>query len=198
VVGRVRRSIEGARASAQQTAADLENVRLLVTADLATAYFGLRALDVELDVLSRSIDLQRRSLQLVADRHELGAASGLEVAQQQALLDSTLTQVDILRRQRSTFEHAIATLTGTPAPSFSLPIDLKIPAPPAVPLGVPSDVLERRPDVAAAERAMAVANAQIGVASAAFFPSFPLTGFYGLESRDIATLSTAPSIIFSI
>jgi NodT family efflux transporter outer membrane factor (OMF) lipoprotein len=198
VFGRVRRTIEGARANAEQSAIDLENVRLLITADLASAYFSLRAIDVELDVLTRSIALQRRALQLVTDRHDLGAASGLEVAQQQALLDSTLTQVDLLRRQRGGFENAIATLTGTPAPAFSLQPDLKIPAPPAIPLGVPSDVLERRPDVAAAERAMAAANAQIGVASAAFFPSFPLTGAYGYESRDIATLFATPSLIWSI
>ena len=99
--GRVQRTIEGARASAEQSAADLENIRLLLTADLATAYFNLRALDIELDVLSRSIDLQRRALGLVTARHDLGAASGLDVAQQQALLDSTLTQVDVLRKQRA-------------------------------------------------------------------------------------------------
>jgi NodT family efflux transporter outer membrane factor (OMF) lipoprotein len=197
VFGRVRRTIEGARASAQQSAIDLENVRLLISADLAAAYFSLRALDIELDVLSRSIALQRRSLQLVTDRHDLGAASGLDVAQQQALLDSTLTQVDLLRRQRSVFEHAIATLTGTPAPVFSLAADLAAPTPPAIPLGVPSDVLERRPDVASAERAMAVANAQIGIATAAFFPSINLFGTYGYESRDIDTLFATPSFIWS-
>ena len=198
VFGRVRRGIEGVRASAEQSAIDLENVRLLITADLASAYFSLRALDIELDVLSRSIALQRRSLQLVTDRHELGAASGLEVAQQQALLDSTLTQVELLRRQRGTLEHAIATLTGTPAPTFALPADLRIPAPPAIPLGVPSDVLERRPDVASAERAMAVANAQVGVASAAFFPSINLGGAYGYESREMSTLFDTPSLIWSL
>jgi len=173
-------------------------VRLLITADLASAYFSLRALDIELDVLSRSIALQRRSLQLVTDRHDLGAASGLDVAQQQALLDSTLTQVDLLRRQRSTLEHAIATLTGTPAPVFSLPADLRVPAPPAIPLGVPSDVLERRPDVASAERAMAAANAQMGIASAAFFPSISLGGAYGYQSRELSTLFEMPSLIWSL
>lgn len=198
VFGRVRRAIEGASASAEQSAIDFENVRLLVAADLASAYFSLRALDIELDVLSRSIALQRRSLQLVTDRHDLGAASGLDVAQQQALLDSTLTQVELLRRQRGMLEHAIATLTGTPAPTFSLPIDLRMPAPPAIPLGVPSDVLERRPDVASAERAMAAANAQIGVASAAFFPSINLGGAYGYQSRELSTLFDTPSLIWSL
>ena len=182
----------------EQSTAELENVRLLITADLASAYFNLRALDVELDVLSRSIGVQRRALKLVNDRHDLGAASGLDVAQQQALLDSTLTQLDLLRRQRAVFEHALATLTGTAAPAFSLPPELKIPAPPAIPLRVPSDVLERRPDVAAAERAMAAANAQIGIASAAFFPSVTLAGAYGFESRTLSALFDSPSLIWSL
>jgi NodT family efflux transporter outer membrane factor (OMF) lipoprotein len=198
LAGRVQRSVEGARASAEQSAADLENVRLVLTADLATAYFNLRAVDIELDVLSRSIALQRRALELAAARHDLGATSGLDVAQQQALLDSTLTQVDVLARQRGQFEHAIATLTGTPAPLFSLEPDVRFLAPPDVPVGVPSDVLERRPDVASAERAMAAANAQIGVASAAFYPSISLGGLYGSESRTLGTLFSTPSIIWSL
>ncbi len=196
--GRIQRTVEGARASAEQSAADLENVRLLLTADLATAYFNLRATDIELDVLARSIDLQRRSLELATARHDLGAASGLDVAQQQALLDSTLAQVDVLRKQRAQFEHAIATLTGTAAPTFALAPQGKLLPPPAVPIGVPSDVLERRPDVASAERAMANANAQIGVARAAFYPSITLGGAYGTESRLLPALFDAPSAIWSL
>jgi len=198
LAGRVSRTVEGARASAEQSAADLENIRLLVTSDLATAYFNLRQTDIELDVLARSIDLQRRSLGLASTRRELGAASGLDVATQQAQLDGTLTQVDLLRRQRALFEHAIATLAGTPAPLFSLAADPKELTPPAVPIGVPSDVLERRPDVAAAERAMAAANAQIGVASAAFYPSINLGGAAGVQSRSLGMLFDAPSIIWSL
>ena len=198
LAGRVRRSIESARASAEQGAADFENTRLVLTADIATAYFNLRALDIELDVLSRSIALQRRALDLATSRHDLGAASGLDVAQQQALLDSTLTQVDVLRKQRSQFEHALATLTGTPAPRFSVPPEATRAEPPAIPLGVPSDVLERRPDVASAERAMAAANAQIGVATAALYPSITLAGSAGLENRDLASLFSAPSAVWSI
>jgi NodT family efflux transporter outer membrane factor (OMF) lipoprotein len=120
------------------------------------------------------------------------------VAQQQALLDTTLVQQEVLRRQRSQFEHALATLAGVPAPSFSMAADLREIAVPAVPLGVPSDVLERRPDVAAAERAMAAANAQIGVASAAFFPSVTLGGAYGVESRVFSTLFDGPSLLWSM
>ena len=196
--GRVQNTIAGARASAEQSAADFENVRLLLTADLATAYFNLRALDIELDVLARSLELQRRSLALAAARHDLGATSGLDVAQQQALLDSTLTQVDVLKRQRAQFEHAIATLTGTAAPLFSLAPQVQVLVPPGVPLGVPSDVLERRPDVASAERAMAAANAQIGVANAAFYPSINLGATLGSETRSLSRLFNLPSVIWSL
>jgi outer membrane protein, multidrug efflux system len=198
VFGRVRRSVEGARASAEQSAADAENIRLLLITELAADYYSLRELDIELDVLSRSIALQRRALGLVTARHDLGAASGLDLAQQQALLDSTLTQVDVLRKQRSQFEHAIATLSGTPAPNFSLEPNLTVMTPPTVPIGVPSDLLERRPDVASAERAMAAANAQIGVANAAFYPSITLGSAYGGESTSLETLFAVPSIIWSL
>jgi len=198
LAGRVQRSVEGATASAAQSAADLENTRLLLTTDLASSYFNLRSTDVELDVLARSIALQRRALEFVTDRHELGAVSGLDVAQQQALLDNTLTQVDVLKKQRSQYEHAIATLTGTPAPVFSIAPDLKPLAPPAIPIGVPSEALERRPDVASAERAMAAANAQIGVATAAFYPSVMLLPTGGLDSSTISTLLDANSLLWSI
>jgi outer membrane protein, multidrug efflux system len=198
LAGRVQRTVEGARASAEQSAADFENTRLLLAADLATAYFNLRALDIELDVLRRSIELQRRALELATARHDLGAASGIDVAQQQALLDSTLTQVDVLVKQRSQFEHAIATLVGTPAPSFALGPQVSVVVPPAFPVGVPSDVLERRPDVASAERAMAVANAQVGIASAALYPSVMLGASYGAESRLLSSLFNAPSIVWSL
>ncbi|HSB99401.1 MAG TPA: efflux transporter outer membrane subunit [Burkholderiaceae bacterium] len=199
LAGRVKRSIEGAAATVEQAQADYENTRLLLTADLATNYFNLRSLDIERDVVDRAIALQRRALELVSARHELGAATGLDVAQQQALLDTTLVQVDVLKRQRDVYEHAIATLVGAPAPNFTLPSDTRELSPPPVPLGVPSDVLERRPDIAAAERAMAAANAQVGVASAAFYPSVTLgPAFYGVESRSLPTLFDAPSVLWSI
>jgi len=198
LAGRVRRTVEGARASLEQSAADLENVRLLLTAELATDYFSLRELDVELDVVLRSIEFQRRALELATARHDLGAASGLDVAQQQALLDSTLTQVDVLRRQRDQFEHAIATLIGTPAPTFALAQEVRALVPPQVPIGVPSDVLERRPDVASAERAMAAANAQVGVADAAFYPSIILSPAYGYESNALSSLFNVPSLLWSL
>jgi NodT family efflux transporter outer membrane factor (OMF) lipoprotein len=198
LAGRVSRSVEGARASAEQSAADLANTRLLVSAELASDYFSLCTLDVSLDVLDHSIALQRRALEFVGSRHDLGAGSGLEVAQQQALLDNTLTQVDVQHRQRAQFEHAIATLIGTPAPAFSLPSSVRSLQPPPIPVGVPSDLLQRRPDVASAERAMAVANAQIGVATAAFYPSVILGANLGEESRSLGSLFNAPSLVWSI
>jgi NodT family efflux transporter outer membrane factor (OMF) lipoprotein len=198
LAGRVRRAIESAQATAERSEADLENTRLLLAADLATAYFNLREADIELDVLARSIALQRRALELAAARHDLGAASGIDVAQQQALLDATLTQVDVLAKQRGQFEHAIATLTGTPAPVFTLAARAERLAPPTIPVGVPSDILERRPDVASAERAMAAANAQVGVATAALYPSITLAGNLGTESRELASLFNAPSAVWSI
>jgi NodT family efflux transporter outer membrane factor (OMF) lipoprotein len=199
LAGRVRRLVEGARASAEQSAADFENTRLLLTTDLASAYFNLRGLDTELDVVNRSIGLQRRALDFVTQRHDLGAASGLDVAQQQALLDNTLAQVDVLLKQRAQYEHAIATLTGQAAPSFAIaPKPNAMPEPPAIPIGVPSDVLERRPDVASAERAMAAANAQVGVASAAFYPSVIFGPNLGVDSAILPTLFQSSSLLWAL
>jgi NodT family efflux transporter outer membrane factor (OMF) lipoprotein len=195
--GRVASLVASARASAEQSAADFETARLLLVADLATAYFNLRQTDIELDVLANSIALQQRSLGVAQTRYQLGAGSALDVAQQQALIDTTLTQIDILRRQRASLENALATLVGTPAPVFALKAERREIVPPDVPIGVPSDVLERRPDVASAERAMAVANAQVGVANAAFYPSINLGLSYGQESRRPNTVFDAPSLVWS-
>ncbi|MBC7662591.1 MAG: efflux transporter outer membrane subunit [Caulobacter sp.] len=198
LAGRVSRSVEGAKASAEQSVADLASTRLVVSAELASDWFSLVTLDASLDVLDHSIALQRKALGLVNSRHDLGAGTGLEVAQQQALLDNTLTQVDVQKRQRAQFEHAIATLVGAPAPTFSLPPIRRDLQPPAIPLGLPSDLLQRRPDVASAERAMAAANAQVGVATAAFYPSIMLAPSLGEESRVLSALFDAPSLLWSI
>lgn len=198
LAGRVEQSTAGARASAAQAAAELENTRLLLSADLAANYFNLREIDAELDVLDRATGLQRRALELVSARRELGAGSGLDVAQQQALLETTLVQLELLRRQRGQFEHAIATLTGAAAPQFSLAPERRRQLAPAVPLGLPSELLQRRPDIAAAERAMAAANAQIGVANAAFYPSIVLGSVLGADSRELASLFDAPSLLWSL
>lgn len=198
VAGRVHSGVEAAKASAQQAQANLENARLLLCAELAADYFSLRALDAEIEVVRQSIDLQRKALEFVAARHDLGGASGLDLAQQQAQLDATVTQIDTLQQQRANFEHAIATLTGTPAPGFALPARTLAAKPPAIPVALPSDVLQRRPDVASAERAMATANAQIGVARAAFYPSVMLWPNVGLESASLSTLFNASSLLWSL
>ena len=177
--GRVRRNLESANASLQSSAADLQNVQLILSAELAADYFTLRELDAETAVVQESIGYQQKDLDLVNRRHAGGIASGLEVAQQETVLDSTIAQISLIQQQREQFEHAIAALTGSPASSFSVPTAPLQATPPPVPLGVPSDVLKRRPDIAAAERIMASQNAQVGVAMAAFYPHITIAGAAG-------------------
>jgi len=196
--GRVRRNLEAANASLQESAATLENVRLVLTAELAADYFNLRELDREAGVVRQSVEIQQKGLDLVNRRHEGGVANGLEVAQQAALLDSTATQLQLVLQQRAQYEHAIAALTGKSASAFSLADAPLNNAPPAIPTGVPSEILQRRPDVAASERQMAYENAQVGLAMAAFYPHITLSGGGGWQSRDIASLITAPSAMWSL
>jgi len=196
--GRVRRNLEAANASLQESAATLENVRLVLTAELAADYFNLRELDREAGVVRQSVEIQQKGLDLVNRRHEGGVANGLEVAQQAALLDSTATQLELVLQQRAQYEHAIAALTGKSASAFSLADAPLNDAPPAIPTGVPSEILQRRPDVAASERQMAYENAQVGLAMAAFYPHITLSGGGGWQSRDIASLITAPSAMWSL
>jgi outer membrane protein, multidrug efflux system len=196
--GRVRRNVEAANASLQSSAADLANVQLVLTAELAADYFSLRELDSEYQVVQESVGYQRKGLQLVQDRHNGGIASGLEVAQQATVLDSTIAQLSLVQESRAQYEHAIAVLVGQPASSFSVPVAPLKATPPAVPLGVPSDMLERRPDVATLERAMAYENAQVGIARTAFYPHITLSGGGGWQSTDITNLLNAPSLFWSL
>ncbi|RDK00958.1 efflux transporter outer membrane subunit [Paraburkholderia lacunae] len=196
--GRIRRQVEGATASAEQSADDLANARLVLSTDLATSYFSLRELDAEIDVLNQSVQLQQKALDYVTSQHELGAVSGLNVLQQKAQLDATRVQAQLLLNQRAQFEHAIAALVGVPAPQFAIEPKVLDAQVPPIPLGLPSDVLQRRPDVASAERAMAAANAQIGVAKAAFFPSLTLTPGIGWESTQFASLLSAPTLLWTL
>ncbi|MGA8619398.1 MAG: efflux transporter outer membrane subunit [Candidatus Sulfotelmatobacter sp.] len=196
--GRVRRNLEAANASLQSTAADLQNVQLVLTAELAADYFTLRELDAEYQVVQESVGYQRKGLDLVNYRHNGGVASGLEVAQQAALLDSTISQLALVQQTRAQYEHAIAVLVGQPAYSLSLPVAPLRATPPPVPLGVPSDILERRPDIATAERQMAYQNAEVGIARTAFYPHITLSGSAGWQSTDIATLLNAPSLFWSL
>jgi len=196
--GRVRKTLEAANANLQSTAADLQNVQLVLTAELAADYFTLRELDAETQVVQDSISIETKGLDLVNNRHEGGLASGLDLAQQQTLLDSTTTQLYLVQQQRATFEHAIAVLTGNPASTFKVPAVPLNAAPPPVPLGVPSDMLERRPDVASAERTMAKQNALVGVAQTAFYPQFTISGGGGFQSISIGSLLTAPSAFWAV
>jgi len=183
--GRVASTVAAARATAQASAADLEVVNLAVHAELAFDYFQVRALDTERQLLETSVAALERALALTRNRFKGGAASGVDVAQAETQLETTRAQAIDVQVRRAQFEHAIAALTGHPAPVFSLPPGPLAATVPDVPPGLPATVLERRPDVAAAERRVAAANAQIGVAKAAYFPAITLTGSAGLESSTI-------------
>jgi NodT family efflux transporter outer membrane factor (OMF) lipoprotein len=192
--GRVRREVEASVANAAEVAADLENTRLLVTSEVASDYYNLRELDIEIRVVTESIQAQQRALDYVSNRHDLGAASGLDLAQQQAQLDATTTQLSLLENTRAQYEHAIAALVGVPATDFHVAVETVPLQIPRIPAGLPSDLLQRRPDVAIAERAVAYSNAQIGIAETAYFPGVGLTGEYGRESTQISNLFSAPSL----
>jgi outer membrane protein, multidrug efflux system len=196
--GRVRHSVEAANAQLQASAADLENVRLLVSSELAADYFQLRELDSEIVVVQKAITYQQQALTLVDNRHSGGAASGLEVAEQQVVLDSSITQLSLLQQQRAQFQHALAMLQGLAPAQFIAPVRGLESQPPALPLILPSELLQRRPDVAIAERQTAAANARIGVARAALYPSISLGGSGGLDSVAIGSLLNAPSFFWSL
>jgi outer membrane protein, multidrug efflux system len=199
VFGRVRRNVEAANANLQSTAADLQNAQLVLTAELAADYFSLRELDAEYQVVEESVGYQRKGLDLVNQRHAGGIASGLEVAQQATVLDSSVAQLSLVQQSREQYQHAIAVLVGQPASSFSIPASPLTATPPPVPLGVPSDVLERRPDVASAERQMAYENAEVGLARTAFYPHIEISNTGGgWQSTSITNLLNAPSLFWSI
>jgi multidrug efflux system outer membrane protein len=197
--GRVRRLTEGARADAAARAADLENVRLALTAEVASSVFSLRALDRETAIVADGIALRRRALELVTARRTNGAATDFDVARAETELAATEADAAALANRRAALQNALAVLLGEPAPAFTL-ADLKseMANPPAIPAGLPSELLERRPDVAAAESALAAANARIGVAKAAFFPAISLTGSFGYASGDIDRLANSDSKLWSI
>jgi outer membrane protein, multidrug efflux system len=196
--GRRRRSIEAAEANYQASAADLENVRLMVTSELAGDYFSLRELDSEIGILNRTVEALQKGLDLVNSRHNGGVASGLDVAQEETLLLNTRTQYELRHQARRNFQDAISVLLGKPAPDFRLePNELKGIAPPTLNAGIPSDVLERRPDIAEAERQMASANAQIGVAVAAYYPTLDLFATAGPQVSDFAKIANLSSFFWA-
>lgn len=196
--GKRRRTIEAAQAAYQTNAADLENVRLVLTAELAADYFTVRELDSEIGITTRTVETLQKGLDLVKSRHAGGIASGLDVAQEETLLNTTRTQAILLQQQRKQFEDAIAVLVGKPAPDFHLAVRELATEPPNIDASLPSDILERRPDIAESERQMAVANAQIGIAKAAYYPSLVLFGQGGWNSASISQLLNAESGFWAI
>lgn len=193
VWGRVRRTIEAARANAQATAADVESVSLSLHAELASDYFQLRALDAEEQLLNSTVAAYQKALELTQDRFSGGVASQVDVAQAQTQLETTRAQAIDVTVQRAQFEHAIAVLTGQAPSGFTLATAPLTSTPPVIPAGLPSDLLERRPDIAATERRMAAANAQIGIAKAAYYPTITLSGTGGFEGSSITNWFNGPS-----
>lgn len=196
--GRIRNSVVASASEAQATAADLQNVRLSVEAELAFDYYQLRSLDAERRLLDTTIVAFKQQLELTRVRFQTGIASDEDVAQAETQLATTQAQATDLGIQRAQLEHAIAILTGQPPAAFSIPVAPLDAQPPAVPIGLPSQLLERRPDIAAAERRVAEANAEIGVTRAAFYPSLTLGVTGGLESTSIASWFTWPARFFSL
>jgi NodT family efflux transporter outer membrane factor (OMF) lipoprotein len=196
--GRLRNNVRANVAAAQASAADLENTRLTVHAEVAVDYFQLRGQDALRQLLDSTVVAYQQSLELTRALFETGIDSDESVAQAETQLASTQAQATNLAIARAQYEHAIALLVGKSASEFSIPVGPFKSTPPAVPFGVPSQLLERRPDVAANERLMAQANAQIGIAKAAYFPLVTLGAVVGLESSSILNWFTWPSRFWSV
>jgi multidrug efflux system outer membrane protein len=180
--------VESARATQEATEADLRFVRLSVEATVAIDYYQLREIDQQLTIVDGTLPDFSKALALTTSRYQKGLNSDLEVQQAKTLLDQTARQKQVFQTQRAQLEHAIAVLLGRPIEGFSLPDQPYNPAPPVVPIGLSSDLLERRPDIAEADRNVAAATAQIGVAKAAYFPQLSLTGLVGYESTNATSL----------
>jgi NodT family efflux transporter outer membrane factor (OMF) lipoprotein len=198
VWGRVRSNVAAYRANAQTSFADLESVSLSLHAELATDYFQARELDAEAQLLDSTVASYEKALQLTENRYQGGVASQVDVAQAQTQLETVRAQDIDVKAARTQFEHAIAVLIGEPASIFSLQFAVLNAVPPVIPPGLPSQLLERRPDIAATERQMAAANANIGAARAVYFPLFSFSPTAGFESTSISNWLTGPSGFASV
>jgi len=197
--GQIRRQVESAEASLDASGGDVANARLSLQAQLATSYFQLRVLDVQKQRLDDTVDAYKKNLELTNNRYAVGVAAKSDIVQADAQLKSTLVQAIDIGVQRAQLEHAIAILTGVPPAAFSIAPQPTYDATlPLLPPGLPSALLERRPDIAAAERRMAAANANIGVAKSAYFPQLTFNPAYGFRSTDATTWLTAPAHFWSI
>jgi len=195
--GRVSHNVESYREQAQASAADLAAVNLSMHANLAVDYFAARTLDAEEKLLKDTVAQYEQALQLNEDRYQGGLASEVEVEQARTILETTRAQLIDVGVARAQYEHAVAVLIGKPPADFTLPpLPLATPPPP-IPVGIPSELLERRPDIAAAERRVASANARIGLATAAYYPLVNITAEGGFNSSTITTLLQGPSFIWS-
>jgi NodT family efflux transporter outer membrane factor (OMF) lipoprotein len=196
--GRVRNTIRQAQYNAQLSAADLENVRLTEQTSLAVFFFELRGQDALQKILDDTVEADQKSVELGRARYETGVDTLLSLVEAQVTLQQAESASTNLAIARAQFEHAIAVLVGTSASGFSMPYKPLDAAPPAIPVGIPSQLLERRPDIAASERNMAAANAQIGIATAAYYPNLTLSAQGGFESSALQSLMTWPSRFWSV
>ncbi len=186
--GRIRRSVQAAAADAQASAEDLNALRLALEAEAAAGYFNLRALDRQIQIVEAGVESREGSLQVVRDRHELGAVSSLDVSQAEALLATSQADIAALRRQRAAQEAALAALAGRAASNYRIAADPLAGRPPSIPAGIPAELLRARPDIRQAERRLAAENARVGVATAAFYPSVRITGSLGFQAADFESL----------
>jgi NodT family efflux transporter outer membrane factor (OMF) lipoprotein len=196
--GRIRRTVNSAREQYQASAADLENVKLELESELAIDYFEARSLDAQKQLLDDTVAAYQKALELTRNRYKGGVASRVDVAQAQTQLESAQALDIDVAVARSQYQHAIAVLVGKPPEEFVLPFLPLKGSPPEVPLGVPSELLERRPDIASAERAMAAANEQIGIAKSAFFPQLLISATGGFQAGNIVDWFAWPSRFWAV
>ncbi|MGA2118866.1 MAG: efflux transporter outer membrane subunit [Bryobacteraceae bacterium] len=196
--GRIRNLVSSAVESAQATAADLENARLSLHAELAVDYFDLRSLDEEQRILEDAVSAYRKALELTENRYRGGAANRAEVAEARTQLEATGAQAVDVTDMRAAYQHAIAVVTGRPPEGFEIAAKTGGMVLPAIPTGVPSALLERRPDIAAAERRVAAANSEVGLARTAFYPQVLLAAAVGLEGSSITNWLNWPSRLWAV